>query len=128
MKVSNRKTVARSAVEAAKPEQATPQRKARLAPHVPTYNRRTISERALASEAKAADDARAAPAAPDARLPAPGTVLQKRDRHGAVRCECTVEEGGFRYAGEVYRSLSAAAMAAAKGLGLQNKTQNGWAF
>jgi hypothetical protein len=65
---------------------------------------------------------------PDPRLPPPGTLLQKRDRHGAVRCECTVEAGGFRYAGEVYRSLSAAAMAAAKDLGLQNKTQNGWAF
>jgi hypothetical protein len=35
---------------------------------------------------------------------------------------------GFRYAGELYRSLSAAAMAAAKDLGLNNKTQNGWAF
>ncbi len=61
--------------------------------------------------------AAAAPAvahAPDAHLPAPGTLLQKRDRHGAVRCECTVEEGGIRHAGHFYRSLSAAAMAAAK--------------
>jgi hypothetical protein len=81
--------------------------------------------------AKPASDASAAPAAPgtpDPRLPPVGTVLKKIDRHGTVRCECTVEEGGFRYAGEFYRSLSAAAMAAAKDLGLQNKTQNGWAF
>ena len=55
-------------------------------------------------------------------------LLQKRDRHGAVRCECTVEEGGIRYASKVYRSLSAAAMAAAKDLGLSNKTQNGFTF
>ena len=68
----------------------------------------------------------AAPPTPDPRLPAAGTVLQKRDRHGAVRCECTIEEGGIRYAGKVYRSLSAAAMAAAKDLGLNNKTQNLW--
>ena len=70
----------------------------------------------------------ATPRTPDPRLPPPGTVLQKKDRHGAVRCECTVEEGGIRYAGKVYRSLSSAAMAAAKDLGLTNKTQNGWIF
>lgn len=70
----------------------------------------------------------AAPTTPDPRLPVPGTVLQKRDRHGAVRCECSVEEGGIRYAGKVYRSLSSAAMAAAKDLGLTNKTQNGFTF
>ena len=62
------------------------------------------------------------------RMPAPGTLIQKRDRHGAVRCECTVEEGGIRYNGNLYRSLSGAAMAAAKDLGLTNKTQNGFTF
>ena len=70
----------------------------------------------------------AAPTTPDPRLPAPGTVLEKRDRHGAVRCECTIEESGIRYADKVYRSLSSAAMAAAKDLGLTNKTQNGFTF
>gem|GEM_PF-2678366 len=64
----------------------------------------------------------AAPTTPDPRLPESGTVLQKRDRHGAVRCECTIEESGIRYAGKVYRSLSSAAMAAAKDLALNNKT------
>ena len=68
------------------------------------------------------------PQTPDPRLPAPGTLLQKRDRHGAVRCACTVEADGIRYAGKVYKSLSAAAMAAAKDLGLTNKTQNGFVF
>jgi len=53
----------------------------------------------------AASAAPAIPAAPDARLPPPGTLLQKLDRHGAVRCECTVEEGGIRYGGQLYRSL-----------------------
>jgi hypothetical protein len=84
-----------------------------------------------ARAAKPASDASApsaAPGAPDPRLPPAGTLLQKVDRHGKVRCECTVEEAGFRYAGEVYRSLSAAAMAAAKDLGLANKAQNGWTF
>ncbi len=64
----------------------------------------------------------------DPRLPPPGTLLQKRDRHGVVRCECTVEKEGIRYAGKVYRSFSAAAMAAAKDLGLGGKTQNGFTF
>ena len=64
----------------------------------------------------------------DPRLPEPGTLLQKLDRHGTVRCECTVEQRGIRYAGTAYRSLSAAAMAAAKDLRLSNKTQNGFTF
>ena len=66
--------------------------------------------------------------APDPRLPAVGTTIEKRDRHGAIRCKCTVEEGGVRYSGKVYASLSGAAMAAAKDLGLKNKTQNGYIF
>lgn len=81
-----------------------------------------------AAPAKIATAAPAAPQTPNPRLPAPGTLLQKRDRHGAVRCECTVEADGIRYAGKVYKSLSAAAMAAAKDLGLTNKTQNGFVF
>jgi len=72
--------------------------------------------------------AQPAPAALDPRLPAPGTVLKKLDRHEAVRCECTIEAEGIRYAGTLYRSISAAAMAAAKDLGLANKTQNGFTF
>src|SRR5688572_8186970 len=31
------------------------------------------------------------------RLPAVGTVIIKRDRHGVARCQCTVVEGGIRY-------------------------------
>ena len=46
--------------------------------------------------------------AADPRLPAPGTVIEKRERHGAVRCECKIEEGGIRYAGTLYRSISSA--------------------
>ena len=66
--------------------------------------------------------------APDPRLPAIGTTIEKRDCHGAVRCKCTVEEGGIRYGGKAYTALSGAAMAAAKDLGLKNKTQNGYIF
>ena len=80
--------------------------------------------------ATATSDAAATTAtAADPRLPAVGTVLQKRDRHGAVRCECTVvEDGGIRYAGKLYSSLSGAAMAAAKDLGLASTTANGFSF
>ena len=66
--------------------------------------------------------------AQDPRLPAPGTVLEKRDRHGAVRRQRKVEEDGIHYAGTTYRSISSAALAAAKDLGLKNKTQNGFVF
>jgi hypothetical protein len=64
----------------------------------------------------------------DPRLPPPGTVLQRCDRHGNVRCECTVEQDGIRYAGKLYKSLSAAAIAATKDMGLKSKTQNGRTF
>ncbi len=63
----------------------------------------------------------------DARLPPPGTVLKKLDRSGAVRCECKVTEAGVVYKGETFRSLSGAAMAAAKDLGI-NGSQNGFLF
>jgi hypothetical protein len=75
----------------------------------------------------AAADALTRPLPRDPRLPEPGTVLRKLDRNGNVRCECTVEEDGVRYAGTVYRSLSAAAGAAAKDLGIKG-AQNGYVF
>lgn len=62
------------------------------------------------------------------RLPPVGTVLQKRDRQGQLRCECVVVEDGVRYAGTVYRSLSAAAVAAARDLGLSARAINGYTF
>ncbi len=72
--------------------------------------------------------AAAAAATSDSRMPAIGTVLQKRDRKGTLRCECEVVEGGVRYGGTVYRSLSSAAVAAAKDLGLAAKAMNGFTF
>lgn len=68
------------------------------------------------------------PPAPNPRLPAVGTVIQKRDRHGVIRCECSVEKEGVRYAGTIYRSISSAALAAARDLGLRNKSENGYVF
>ena len=62
------------------------------------------------------------------RLPPVGTVIKKVDRYGDVRCQCSITDDGVRYKGENYRSLSAAAMAAAHDLGLKNKTQNGFTF
>ena len=67
------------------------------------------------------------PAAPSTPL-APGTVLRKTDRAGKVRCECTVDAAGYRYQGKIYSSLSSAAAAAAKDLGLSGKSFNGYVF
>lgn len=78
--------------------------------------------------AEPAKEVQAKPRARDPRLPAPGTVLQKLDRQGGVRCECTVEEKGIRFNGELYGSLSSAAMAASKELGLGGQAQNGFLF
>jgi Protein of unknown function (DUF2924) len=58
----------------------------------------------------------------------PGTVLRKLDRAGKVRCECTVEAGGYKYDGKLYGSLSGAAAAAAKKLALTGKSFNGYVF
>lgn len=111
--------------EAKKPADAKPKMAAQ--PPAPAPEAKPAAKE-NATPPKAAPATPAASHTPDPRLPAPGTLLQKRDRHGAVRCECTVEAGGIRYAGKVYRSLSSAAMAAAKDLGLNNKTQNGFTF
>jgi hypothetical protein len=74
----------------------------------------------------AATKASTGPAERDPRLPPVGTVLKKLDRrHGAVRCECKVVEGGFEYKGEFFKSLSGAACAAAKDLGVNGQV-NGW--
>lgn len=64
----------------------------------------------------------------DPRLPPVGTVIVKKDHQGTERVRCTMVEGGVEYAGTTYKSISAAAMAAAKTLGLTSKTQNGYAF
>jgi hypothetical protein len=85
-----------------------------------------VTPDAATSDATDAADEAAAETA--SRLPPVGTVIRKVDRHGAVRCQCTVVEDGIRYKGRVFRSLSGAAMAAAQDLGLENKTQNGFTF
>ena len=59
---------------------------------------------------------------------APGTALKKVDRTGAVRCECTVETDGFRFDGKIYASISGAAAAAAKSIGLTGTSFNGYLF
>jgi hypothetical protein len=76
----------------------------------------------------AATKASAGPATErDPRLPPPGAVIRKLDRHGAVRCECTVTADGVEYKGEIFKSLSGAAMAAAKDLNISG-SQNGYLF
>jgi hypothetical protein len=76
-------------------------------------------------EVKKAEKPAAEPRERDPRLPPPGTVIKKLDRHGGVRAELKVTEAGFIYRGEEFRSLSAAAMAAAKDLGIKGAV-NGW--
>lgn len=80
------------------------------------------------AKASATTAVAAQPREPDPRLPPVGTVIEKRDRAGKVRCTCTIEEGGIRYKGTLYKSLSGAALAAAKDLGLTNRSANGWVF
>ncbi len=81
-------------------------------------------EGATPEEPKPATEAKSS----GARLPEVGTVIQKRDRKGELRCECKVVEGGIEYKGTVYKSLSAAALAASKDLGLGASTLDGWAW
>lgn len=63
----------------------------------------------------------------DPRLPQVPTTLVRRDRHGVAQCECTVGPDGIFYNGQRYRSLSGAASAASKELGL-NPVVNGYVF
>ena len=72
--------------------------------------------------------AKAASASTEARLPSVGTTLKKTDRAGKVRCECKIEKDGVHYDGKVYGSLSGAAVAAAKDLGLSGNSFNGYVF
>jgi hypothetical protein len=76
---------------------------------------------------KTAKPVAAAPRERDPRLPPVGTVLVKKDRTGATRCEATITATGVEYKGTEYRSLSGAAMAAAKDLGVAG-AQNGFVF
>src|SRR5262249_39808308 len=62
------------------------------------------------------------------RMPEVGTTLKKTDRAGRVRCECTIEKDGVKYDGKLYGSLSGAALAAAKDLGLSGNSFNGFVF
>lgn len=68
------------------------------------------------------------PSGSERRTPPVGTLLQKRDRRGQLRCEAVVVAEGIRFRGTVYSSLSAAALAAARALGLTTRSINGWAW
>ena len=66
------------------------------------------------------------PAPRDPRLPAEGTILTKTNRAGK-KVTCTVTALGACYKGSEFKSLSAAAVAAAKDLGISG-SQNGYIF
>jgi len=61
----------------------------------------------------------------DPRVPPHGSILTRVV--GSKRLECQVESEGFRYAGKLHPSLSAAASAAARDAGL-SASQNGFVF
>jgi hypothetical protein len=61
----------------------------------------------------------------DPRLPKIGTQLVRTIK--SKKLECLVEEGGFRFQGKVYASLSGAASAAAREAGVF-PSQNGFVF
>ena len=90
---------------------------------MPAKSRKTTKKPSKSAPRTAAKPHQASPPALT-----PGTVLRKTDREGKVRCECTVEAGGFRYEGKLYSSLSGAASAAAKDLKLSGTSFNGYVF
>lgn len=89
--------------------------------------KKSKSKKPVKSTVAAAAPPAPAPSSAPATL-TPGTVLEKLDCTGAVRCECTVEADGFRFDGKLYGSISAAAVAAAKSLGLAGTSFNGYVF
>lgn len=97
-------------------------------------NKRSAVAPAIAAEkvikvvSEAADPRPSSSEKPRNHLPAVGTVIRKLDRYGNERCRCEIVDGGVEYKGKFFTSLSAAAMAAAKDLHLENKTQNGYTF
>jgi hypothetical protein len=105
-----------------------PARKGTRAPAPPATTEAQDAQAAAPAREDAATAAAPRERVRDSRLPPPGTVIEKRDRAGKVRCACTVEEGGVRYKETLYKSLSGAALAAAKDLGLTNRSANGWVF
>lgn len=64
----------------------------------------------------------------DPRIPPPGTVIKKVDRHGKVLAEAAVREDGIEYAGVVYKSPSAAGLAASIAIGGTKTAVDGYTF
>ncbi|MDX2023264.1 MAG: hypothetical protein SF187_23725 [Deltaproteobacteria bacterium] len=85
------------------------------------------SEASVAKSDHGGDRKRGIPRTADPRLPQVPTTLVRHDRHGVVLCECSVGPDGIFYKGQQYGSLSGAASAASKDLGL-NPVVNGYVF
>ena len=93
-----------------------------------TTSHQLVSAKRTSVAAATSASAGAAGNKADPRLPQIGTVVRKLDRDGTLRCKCRIVQQGVRYGGNLYRSLSAAALAAASDLGLESPTQNGFVF
>ena len=103
-----------------------------ITPPLPTHEAEAPGDAGLPTDEEPARDEGSttrlgASGATDPRLPQVPTTLVRRDRHGVVQCECTVGPEGIFYKGQKYRSLSGAASAASKDLGL-NSVVNGYVF
>jgi hypothetical protein len=122
------KTKAKPTKSTAKPKTKKPATKpsTRAQPALPTPAPTVASPEAVPAEIAPPTPSPATTKEP--RLPPVGTVLRKVDRNGTTRSEAAVVEGGILYKGTVYRSLSAAAIAAARDQGKQSRTMNGWAY
>lgn len=97
--------------------------KAPKAPRAPKATKKATAGATGGDEAKTA----AEPKERDERLPPAGTKLFKANRDGK-KVECVVTDAGaIDYAGKLYKTLSGAARAAAKDLGLAT-SQNGFLF
>jgi hypothetical protein len=104
------------------------QPRTKAAPAPAPAEKRAEEQAKRPAPAKASRPGKAAATGEAARLPAIGTTVKKTDRSGKVRCECKIEKDGVHYEGKVYGSLSGAALAAAKDLGLSGNSFNGFVF
>ena len=92
--------------------------------------RRARRDRHAHHQAEARARRKAAHGAPRAR-PAPAGGRHDDPENGSPRrrpLRCAIVEGGVNYNGTTYTSLSGAALAASRDLGLQTKTVDGWSW
>ena len=86
------------------------------------------STETVTAEGTTAETATTQEAAAPSRNLVPGQIIEKKRGGETIATLRVTTDGKFEYNGSVYSSISAAALACAKNLGLSSKTLNGWAF